>query len=96
MGIESKFTQIIEIQGTIHKIKNIQQYGEHGFYKRQLLLKVPNGNYPQIIPIDFLKDKSALLENYQEDDSIKVSVNFRGYENNGSNFVNLVGWKISD
>ena len=53
-----------------------------------------DGQYPNDIPIDFLKDKSDLLNNFGIGQEVNVSVNIRGSEYNGKNYVSLNGWKI--
>ena len=63
------------------------------FTKRLLVVKTSE-QYPQLIPIDFVKDKISLIEFTKINQSVKVQVNLRGNENNGRYYLNLQGWKI--
>lgn len=81
-----------EITGKVHLIGKEEAVGNNGFTKR-LLVVATSEQYSQLIPIDFVKDKCILLDNYSVGQEIKVSVNVRGNEYNGKYYVNLQGWK---
>ena len=83
----------MEISGKVIVIGNTETVGQNGFTKRMLVVETTE-QYPQKIAIDFVKDKTNVLENYKVNDSVNVSVNVRGSEYNGRYFVNLQGWKI--
>lgn len=83
----------MEISGKVIVIGNTETVGQNGFTKRMLVVETTE-QYPQKIAIDFVKDKTSVLDNYKVNDSVKVSVNVRGSEYNGRYFVNLQGWKI--
>lgn len=82
----------IEIKGALKLIKEIETF-DSGFYKRQIVL-TQDGQYPNDIPIDFLKDKADILQQFELGQEVVVSVNIRGSEYNGKNYVSLNGWKI--
>lgn len=82
----------IVIKGVIKLIKETETF-DSGFYKRQIVV-TEEGQYPNDIPIDFLKDKSDVLDNFGIGQEVNVSVNIRGSEYNGKNYVSLNGWKI--
>ena len=82
----------VVIKGVIKLIKEIETF-DSGFYKRQIVV-TEDGQYPNDIPIDFLKDKSDVLDNFGIGQEVNVSVNIRGSEFNGKNYVSLNGWKI--
>jgi len=82
----------IVIKGVIKLIKETETF-DSGFYKRQIVV-TEDGQYPNDIPIDFLKDKSDVLDNFGIGQEVNVSVNIRGSEYNGKNYVSLNGWKI--
>jgi len=82
----------MQIQGKIKLIKDIQTF-DSGFYKRQIIV-TEDSQYPNDIPIDFLKDKADCLDDYKEGQEVKVSINIKGSEYNGNNYVSINGWKI--
>lgn len=83
----------MEISGTVHHIGEVESSGNNGFTKRLLVVKTID-QYPQLIPIDFVKDKISLIEFTKINQTVKVQVNLRGNENNGRYYLNLQGWKI--
>jgi hypothetical protein len=48
--------------------------------KKQILVVETDGQYPQKLPVEFIKDKCDLLNNLQVRQQVKVSVNVRGNE----------------
>ena len=78
------------------KIKLVQpaQTFDSGFTKREMVVIVEDGKYPQEINLEFVQDKVALLDNLQVGQQVTVSFDIRGREFNGRYFNNLQGWKI--
>jgi hypothetical protein len=78
------------------KIKLIQEAKtfDSGFTKREMVVIVEDGKYPQEINLEFVQDKVALLESLQIGQEVTVSFDIRGREYNGRYFNNLQGWKI--
>jgi len=78
------------------KIKLIQEAKtfESGFTKREMVVIVEDGKYPQEINLEFVQDKVALLDSLQVGEEVTVSFDIRGREYNGRYFNNLQGWKI--
>jgi len=76
----------------IHKILDVQTF-DSGFYKQTLVLKT-QGDYPQTIPFEFFKDKTALLENLKEGQLVTVHFDVRGNEYKGKFYSSLQGWKV--
>ena len=83
----------MEINGSVHLIGQTETVGNNGFTKRQLVVATEE-QYVQYVPIDFVKDKTNVLDGYNVGDKVKVSVNVRGSEYNGKYYVNLQGWRI--
>ena len=84
----------MELNGSVHLIGQTETVGNNGFTKRQLVIATSE-QYVQYIPIDFVKDKTSVLDNFKVGDNVNVSVNVRGSEYNGKYYVNLQGWKIN-
>lgn len=83
----------MEVIGLVHLISETETVGNNGFTKRLIVVKTDE-QYPQLIGIDFVKDKTSILDSYKVGQSVKVSINIRGNEYNGKYYVNLQGWRI--
>lgn len=83
----------MELSGKVHLVGQTESVGSNGFTKRQLVIKTEE-QYSQTIPIDFVKEKTSLLDNVSQGQNVKVFINIRGNEYNGKFFVNLQGWRI--
>ena len=87
----------MELQGTIKKITDIQTFAS-GFQKREMIL-LTEEQYPQPISIEFLQDKADLVNNFNEGEKVKVSINIRGREWTSPQgevkyFNSIVGWRV--
>lgn len=83
----------MEIQGKILQIGETESFGATNFRKRQLVVETEE-QYKQKIPIDFVQDKTSLLDNYKVGQDVKVSINIRGNEYNGKFYSSIQGWRI--
>jgi hypothetical protein len=88
----------MNVQGKIKLIGETQTFGS-GFTKRQLVVETTEDQYPQVISIDFVKDKCDILDKYQVGQSVDVSVNLGGREwinpqGEAKYFNSLTGWRI--
>lgn len=83
----------MNIIGKIHLIGETETVGTNGFTKRLVVIETSE-QYSQKIPIDFVKDKTSVLDSYKVGDNVNVSVNCRGSEYQGKYYVNLQGWKL--
>ena len=83
----------MNIKGKIKVIGETQTF-ESGFSKRQLVLTTLE-QYPQDLAVEFVKDKTSVLDSCDVGDSVEVAINLRGNEYNGKYYVNLQGWKIN-
>lgn len=79
------------------KIKLIQEAKtfDSGFTKREMVVIVEDGKYPQEINLEFVQDKVALLDTLQVGQEVTVTFDIRGREYNGRYFNNLQGWKVT-
>jgi len=82
----------MDIQGRVIVIGETEKISET--FSKRLVVVETNEQYPQTIPIEFIKDKTGSLDNYNIGDEVKVHINLRGREWNGKYFLNAQGWKI--
>lgn len=82
-----------ELEGTVKLISEIQTFAS-GFSKREFVVEVEDGKYPQEIKFECVKDKTALTDGLSEGDAVKVTFDIRGNEYNGRHYVNLNAWKL--
>ncbi len=82
-----------ELKGKIKLIQDPQTFAS-GFTKRELVVTVEDGKYPQEINLEFLQDKVSLLDDLSEGQEVNVSFDIRGHEYNGRYFNNLIGWRV--
>ena len=87
----------MELQGTIRRIGKTETF-ESGFQKRELVL-LTDEQYPQPISIEFLQDKTALLDQVKEGDKVKIGINIRGREWTSPDgqvkyFNSIIGWRL--
>ena len=83
-----------ELTGKIKIIQEAKTF-DSGFTKREMVVVVEDGKYPQEINLEFVQDKIALLDSLQVGQEVTVTFDIRGREYNGRYFNNLQGWKIS-
>ena len=83
-----------ELTGKIKLIQEAKTF-DSGFTKREMVVVVEDGKYPQEINLEFVQDKVALLDNLQPGQEVTVTFDIRGREYNGRYFNNLQGWKIA-
>ena len=85
--------QGFEIEGQIKVINEVQTFAS-GFTKREFVVEVQDGNYPQMIKFELIKDKTSLVDNVNIGQPVKVYFDIRGNEYNGKYYVNLNAWKM--
>jgi single-strand DNA-binding protein len=86
-----------EATGRLHEIFDEQQVSEK-FRKREFVLEVVDGQYPEHIKFQLVQDKTALIDPFKVGDEVKISFNLRGrgFNKNGQMlyFTNLEAWRI--
>ncbi|UOY04754.1 DUF3127 domain-containing protein [Muricauda sp. SCSIO 64092] len=90
----------MEIQGRIKLIDETKTYGTNGFRKRELVVTTEE-QYPQHILVEFVQDKTDLLNSYQVGQLVKISINLRGREwvnpqGETKYFNSIQGWRIEN
>ncbi len=88
----------MEITGKIKRIDETKTFGASGFRKREMVLTT-NEQYPQMLLVEFVQDKCDLLNNYEVDQDVKISINLRGREwinpqGEAVYFNSIQGWRI--
>lgn len=82
-----------ELEGVVKLIEDVQTFAS-GFSKREFVVEVEDGKFPQMVKFECLKDKTSLTDGFQPGDPIKVHFDIRGNEYNGRYYVNLNAWKL--
>ena len=90
----------MELQGKIKLIDETKTFGSNGFRKRELVITTEE-QYPQVIMIEFVQDKTDLLNNYKVGQDVKVSINVRGREwvnpqGETKYFNSIQGWRVEN
>lgn len=88
----------MEVQGRIKVIGETQTFGSNGFRKREVVLTTEE-QYPQHIMVEFVQDKTDLLNNFQVGQQVKININLRGREwvnpqGETKYFNSIQGWRI--
>jgi len=88
----------MEVQGKIKMIGETQTFGSNGFRKRELVITTEE-QYPQHILVEFVQDKTDLLNTYQVGQAVKISINLKGREwvnpqGETKYFNSIQGWRI--
>jgi len=87
-----------EVIGKVYFKSEVELIGANQMAK-QILVVETDAEYPQKLPIEFIKEKVDLLNNLQIGQQVKVSVNIRGNEYQDRNQItrfglSFQGWKI--
>ena len=88
----------MEVQGKVKMVGETQTFGSNGFRKRELVVTTEE-QYPQHLMVEFVQDKTDLLNVFKEGQSVKVSINLRGREwvnpqGETKYFNSIQGWRI--
>ena len=82
-----------DLTGKVKVIQDAQTFAS-GFTKREFVVTVEDGKWPQDICLECVQDKVSLLDNLQVGQEITATFDIRGREYNGRYFNNLQAWKI--
>ena len=88
----------MEVQGSIKVIGEVQEISAT-FKKRELVVSTDE-QYPQTLSIEFIQDKTDLLNKFEIGQNVKVAINLRGreWENPQTKeikyFNSIQGWRI--
>lgn len=81
-------------------IGETQTFGNNGFRKREVVVTTEE-QYPQHIMVEFVQDKTDLLNNYNVGQNVKININLRGREwvnpqGETKYFNSIQGWRIEN
>ena len=82
----------MNIKGRLSQIDATQELSG-GFRKREFIIET-EGEYPQLIRFELLKDKVDIIDSFQTGKIIDVHFNIQGREFNGKVYNNLIAWKV--
>ena len=82
-----------DLTGKVKVIQDAQTFAS-GFTKREFVVTVEDGKWPQDICLECVQDKVSLLDNLQVGQEVTATFDIRGREYNGRYFNNLQAWKI--
>ena len=90
----------MELQGRIKLIGETKTFGANGFRKRELVVTTEE-QYPQHLLVEFVQDKTDLLNSFEVGQRVKVSINLRGREwvnpqGETKYFNSIQGWRIEN
>ncbi|MEI6422702.1 MAG: DUF3127 domain-containing protein [Lentisphaerota bacterium] len=83
-----------DLTGKIKVVQAAQTFGAKGFTKREFVVTVTEGKYPQDIILECVQDKINLLDGLSSGQTVTVTFDIRGREYNGRYFNNLQAWRI--
>lgn len=88
----------VTIKGTIKMVGKTQQISEK-FSKRELVVTEQDGQFPQLIPIEFKQDRTGLLDGFNPGEEVSVVCYVNGREWTGKDgvtkyFLSLAGNRI--
>lgn len=87
----------MEVSGSIKRISDTQQVSAN-FRKREIVITTEE-QYPQHLSIEFVQDKTDLLDAYHEGEKVTIGINLRGREWTSPQgevkyFNSIQGWRI--
>jgi hypothetical protein len=87
-------SETFKINGEIKEIYETVTF-DSGFQKREFVVTIDGDtDYPQHVKLEIIKDKCAILDQFNEGQNVDVSFNLRGNEYKGKYYVNLQAWRI--
>jgi len=87
-----------EVVGKLYKKFDTVQVSDR-FQKREFVIEVQDGAYPQLVKFQMTQDRCSTLDPVNVDEMIKVSFNLKGREYTNKNgevmyFTNLDAWRV--
>jgi hypothetical protein len=85
----------MEVFGKVIVLGETMTVGSAGTFRKRTIVIETDEQYKQTIPVDFVQDKTEILNAYKVGESVKIGINIRGNEYNGKYYVSLNGWNIN-
>ena len=82
----------MNVKGKIYKVEELKKF-DTGFQKQEFILET-EGQYPQKIKFETVKDKTSLCDLLAPGIECDVHFNIRGNEYEGKFYTSLIAWKI--
>lgn len=82
-----------QLEGRIHLVYDVQSF-DSGFTKREFVVETMDGQYPQRIKFELIRERTALVDGLNPGDPVMVHFDIRGNEYQGRYFVNLNCWRL--
>ncbi|RRO19626.1 DUF3127 domain-containing protein [Flavobacteriaceae bacterium 14752] len=88
----------MEVEGKIKVIGQTKEYGSNGFRKREVVITTEE-QYPQFLNIEFVQDKTDLVDKFSVGEQVKIGINLKGREwvspqGETKYFNSIQGWRI--
>lgn len=96
-------SKTFEVQGIIHSLGETTAYGQNGFTKREFVIKLSgegeNPDYPNYVALELIKDKCALMDQYQIGQEVIAHFNLSGRLWSAAGkpekcFTSLQAWRV--
>jgi single-strand DNA-binding protein len=89
---------LYEAFGKLHAIFDEQQITEK-FRKREFVVEIEDGNYPQHVKFQLTNDKCSALNSFQKGEKVKIVFGLQGREGKSRDggvvyYTNLGAWKL--
>jgi single-strand DNA-binding protein len=84
------------VKGTIKTITPETTFGK---MRKKSVILTTEEQYPQTLEVEFVNDKTSLIQGYDPGEKVEIAINIRGREwtspkNEVKYFTSLTGWKI--
>jgi uncharacterized protein DUF3127 len=66
------------VQGKVHVIEETKTYGQNGFQKRLVVLEQENDRFTNYIPLEFIRDACAQVDEMKVGDQVEVRYRLSG------------------
>lgn len=81
-----------EIEGIL--VKKYETESKTSSFQTREFVVTTEGTYPQFVKFQLTQDKCQVIDEYQENDRVKVYFDLRGREWQGKYFTNLNAWRV--
>lgn len=88
----------MEVEGKIKLIGETKEYGKNAFRKREVVITTEE-QYPQFLNIEFVQDKTQMVDKFSVGENVKIGINLKGREwvspqGETKYFNSIQGWRI--